>query len=68
MKPEEDVLELRILTDRCSMEIYACGGSFNTALCTVLDPSKTEIKPVYIDPATAVNVDIHKIASTLGSA
>ena len=60
---EEKVLELRVITDRCSMEIYANGGLFNASIATVLDPAKTQVFPVYLDPSIAADFEIHKLKS-----
>ena len=60
---KEKILELRVITDRCSMEIYANGGLFNASIATVLDPAKTQVFPVYLDPSIAVDFEIHKLKS-----
>lgn len=57
----KDTLNFRVITDRCSMELYICNGLFNTVLNTVLDPSKIEIKPVFLDPSTAIDFELHKL-------
>jgi levanase/fructan beta-fructosidase len=54
-------LDIRIITDRCSVELYTCDGLFNTVLNTVLDPSNIRIKPIFLDPATAIDFELHKL-------
>ncbi|MGI6254937.1 MAG: hypothetical protein ACOYJZ_04840 [Acutalibacter sp.] len=61
--PVGETLELRIITDRCSMEFYANGGLFHTSIATVLDPTKVQVTPVMVDPGTAVDLEIHKLKS-----
>lgn len=61
--PVGDTLELRVVTDRCSVEIYANGGLFHTSIATVLDPAKIQVTPVMVDPGTAVDLEIHKLKS-----
>lgn len=63
LKKEDDVLELRVITDRCSMELYANGGLFNTSIATVLDPAMVRVFPVYLDAGIAVDFEIHKLKS-----
>ena len=63
LKKEDDVLELRVITDRCSMELYANGGLFNTSIATVLDPAIVRVFPVYLDAGIAVDFEIHKLKS-----
>ena len=45
------------------MEIYANGGLFNASIATVLDPAKTQVFPVYLDPSIAADFEIHKLKS-----
>ncbi len=59
---EENILNLRVITDRCSMEIYVSEGRFNTSINTMLDPENTSVKPVYLDPGTGVDFEVHKLA------
>lgn len=59
--PVGDILELRVITDRCSVEIYVNGGQFQTSLATVLDPSMVEVRPVYLDPGIGLDFEIHKL-------
>lgn len=61
--PVGETLELRVLTDRCSVEIYANGGLFHTSIAAVLDPAKVQVTPVMVDPGTAVDLEIHKLKS-----
>lgn len=61
--PVDGCLELRIVTDKLSMEIYANGGRFNTSLNMVLDPAKTQILPVYLDPGIGIDLEIHNLKS-----
>ncbi len=56
-----DILELRVITDRMSVEIYVNGGQFQIALAGVLDPAHTEIKPVYLDPGVGVDFEVHRL-------
>lgn len=63
LKKEDQVLELRVITDRCSLELYANGGLFNLSIATVLDPAKTQVFPVYLDAGIAVDFEIHKLKS-----
>lgn len=59
--PQTDKLEIRVITDRCSFELYTGDGLFNTVLNTILDPSNIGIKVVSLDPATAVDFELHKL-------
>ena len=61
--PQGDTLELRVITDRCSVEIYSDGGLFNTSIATVLDPSNIKVFPVYLDSGITVDFEIHKLKS-----
>lgn len=60
---EKDVLDLRVVTDRCSVEIYANDGRFNLALATVLDPSDISVRPVDLDAGIAVDFEIRKLGN-----
>jgi levanase/fructan beta-fructosidase len=60
----KDRLNFRVITDRCSVELYTCDGLFNTVLNTVLDPSNIEIKPVFLDPSTAIDFELHRLRNT----
>lgn len=57
-------LDLRIITDKCSMEIYTGDGLFNTALCTVLDPTNVSIKPIWVDADIALDFEVHKLRNS----
>ena len=59
--PVGDSLELRIITDKMSVEVYVNGGQFQIALAGVLDPAQTDIKPVYLDPGVGVDFEVHRL-------
>lgn len=40
----EDVLDLRMVADRGSLELFACDGKFNCVLNSVLDPGRRELE------------------------
>ena len=61
MGPVGDSLELRIITDKMSVEVYVNGGQFQIALAGVLDPAQTDIKPVYLDPGVGVDFEVHRL-------
>ena len=61
--PQDGVLELRVITDRCSMEIYSNGGLFNASIATVLDPSNVKVFPVFLDAGITVDFEIHRLKS-----
>lgn len=54
-------LGLRILTDRCSLELYTLDGLFNITLATVLDPAITEIKAISIEASIGIDIEIKKL-------
>lgn len=58
-----DILELRVITDRCSVEIYVNGGQFQTAIATVPDPANITVKPVYLDAGIGLDFEIHKLGN-----
>lgn len=59
--PIDGILELRVITDRLSVEVYANGGLFQIALAGALDPAHTEIKPVYMEPGIGVDFEVHRL-------
>ncbi|WP_147401639.1 glycoside hydrolase family 32 protein [Acutalibacter sp. 1XD8-33] len=59
--PVGDTLELRIITDRMSMEFFVNGGQFQISLATVLDPAQTGITPVYLEPGIGVDFEVHRL-------
>ena len=58
-----DILALRVITDRCSLELYTGDGLFHTVLATVLDPEDISINIVSLDPSTAVDFELHKLGN-----
>ena len=58
-----DTLALRVITDRCSLELYTGDGLFHTVLATVLDPEDISINIVSLDPSTAVDFELHKLGN-----
>lgn len=63
LEPRNGTLELRVVTDRCSVELYADGGKFNLALATVLDPNNISVLPVLLDPGIGVDFEVHRLKS-----
>lgn len=59
---QNNLLDLRVITDRCSMELYVSNGRFNTSVNTMLDPENISVKPVLVDPGTGIDFEIHKLA------
>lgn len=56
-------LELRFVTDRLSVEIYARGGLLNTAVCQELDPFETALKPIWVESDFSFDLTVHKLGS-----
>ena len=63
LPPQGDKLVLRVVTDRCSVELYTGDGLFNMVLATVLDPGNTAITVVSLEPSTAVDFQLHKLGN-----
>ncbi|HWT73592.1 MAG TPA: glycoside hydrolase family 32 protein [Mobilitalea sp.] len=63
VKTQKNLLELRVITDRCSMELYVSNGRFNTSINRMLDPENTSVRPVLVDPGTGIDFEVHKLAS-----
>lgn len=61
LKTKHGELGLRILTDRCSLELYTLDGLFNTTVATVLDPAKTEVRVISMDIPVGADIEIRKI-------
>ncbi len=55
------VLSLRILTDRCSLELYTQDGLFNITVAAVLDPAKVEIKVISMEASIGADIEIRKL-------
>jgi len=60
---KDDTFELRVVTDRCSVELYADDGKFNLTLATVPDPTNISILPVLLDPGIGIDFEVHKLKS-----
>ena len=60
---KDDTFELRVVTDRCSVELYADDGKFNLTLATVPDPTNISILPVLLDPGLGIDFEVHKLKS-----
>lgn len=61
LNTKQGELSLRILTDRCSLELYTLDGLFNTTVATVLDPAKTEFRVITTDIPVGADIEIRKI-------
>ena len=55
--------KLRVVTDRCSVELYADDGKFTLTLATVPDPTDISILPVLLDPGIGIDFEVHKLKS-----
>ena len=60
---KDDTFELRVVPDRCSVELYADDGEFNLTLATVPDPTNISILPVLLDPGIGIDFEVHKLKS-----
>lgn len=60
---KDDTFELRVVTDRCSVELYADDGKFNLTLATIPDPTNISILPVLLDPGIGIDFEVHKLKS-----
>lgn len=58
--PVNGELSLRVLVDRCSMEIYSGDGLFSLAVAVKPDPADVSIRVVDIDPATGIDFSVHR--------
>ena len=61
LMPINGELKLRILVDRCSMELFSGDGVFHLSAAISPDPSDTAIRAVDIDPATGIDFSVHTI-------
>ena len=61
LNTKQGELSLRILTDRCSLELYTLDGLFSTTVATVLDPAKTEVRVISTDIPVGADIEIRKI-------
>lgn len=56
-----DTFDIEIITDRGSVEIFADKGKFRTVINMVLDPAKTGIDVIRLDPSTPVSFSCYKL-------
>jgi len=62
--PESESLRLRILVDRCSIEVFLDGGRISQSNCFVPDPLTTQIQfSTERKPVTIRSLEIHRLAS-----
>lgn len=59
--PVKSELDLRVITDRCSVEVFANEGRFGMAIATILDPNNVSIQPVYLDPGIGADLELHRL-------
>lgn len=63
ISPVKSELDLRVITDRCSVEVFANEGRFGMAIATILDPNNVSIQPVYLDPGIGADLELHRLKS-----
>lgn len=63
VKLQNNILNLRVITDRSCLEIYVSDGRFYTSVNMLLDPENVSVIPVYVDPGTGIDFEIHKMGS-----
>jgi len=56
-------LDLRIVTDRLSMEIYTGDGLFDIAVCREYDPNDNILKPIWAEADFAFDLTVHKLGN-----
>lgn len=61
VKAPDGLLTLRVITDRCSMEIYADNGLFNLALAVMPDSNDISVRVVDLDPSVGVDFTIRTL-------
>lgn len=59
--PVGEELDLRVITDRCSVEVFANGGRFGIAIAAILDPNNISVRPVYLEAGVGVDLELHRL-------
>ena len=57
-------LDLRIVTDKLSMEIFTGDGQFNTAICQEFSPFEAALKPIWAEADFAFDLTVHKLGNS----
>ena len=61
--PVGEELDLRVVTDRCSVEVFANEGRFGMAIAAILDPNDISLRPVYLEAGIGIDLELHRLGN-----